>query len=138
MATLISMLPYGPARPLSHTAVWEEVNREIPALVERFAANGYTVHLVAMHAETGLCDRDWALPLGSTGRQPECCPGKNHPTDAGYRRIAKSYFDSIKLNLFDVEAAVEAAAAAAAEAALGGGGAAGGGGPSLSLPGGLG
>eukprot|EP01052_Picozoa_sp_SAG31_P048182 SAG31_NODE_9970_length_1203_cov_0.959239_1_plen_86_part_00 len=85
-----------------------------------------------MHEDTGLCDRDWAAPLGSTGIRPECCPGKNHPTDAGYRRIAQSMYSSIKLNLFDVE---EAAAEAAAEGAEAG---AGGAGPALSLPGGLG
>ena len=94
-ASLISMLPYGPARPLTNDAVMRDFNRMLPGLVNEHAQYGFGAHYVPMHEETGLCDRDWALPLGSTGIMPECCPGKNHPTDDGYRRIADTFFNAM-------------------------------------------
>jgi hypothetical protein len=99
-ASLISMLPYGPARPVTNTEVMNQFNAQLPSVVAEFASRGYSAHYVPMYENTGLCDRDWAPPLGSTGRSPECCPEKNHPTDAGYLRIATEFFHSMKAELF--------------------------------------
>ena len=128
----------------------------------RFPARavGYRIYFVDLAAETGLCKRDWALPLGSSGILQvvdniitrtshhesftmsctgyilngilqECCPGKNHPTNKGYKRIATSFFNALKEQVFDVALAAAEARAAAADGATGGLGGA-------SMPAGLG
>ena len=64
---------------------------------------GYRAHYVPLYENTGLCDRDWAAPLGSSGRIPECCPDKIHPTDIGYSRIATEFGDRMTAVLFPEE-----------------------------------
>ncbi len=92
-ASLVSMLPYGPALPRSNDGVMSQFNAMLPSLLAEHSQHGFGAHYVPMYEETGLCDRDWAAPLGSTGIAPECCPGKNHPTDDGYVRIAETWFN---------------------------------------------
>ena len=67
----------------------------LPSLLAEHSDHGFAAHYTPMYEDTGLCDRDWASPLGSTGIAPECCPGKNHPTDEGYVRIAETWFNML-------------------------------------------
>jgi hypothetical protein len=105
---------------VGHDRILEAFNAALPAMVADFASLGYRIYFVDLATETGLCKRDWELPLGSSGILQECCPGKNHPTNKGYKRIATSFFNALKEQVFDVALAAAEAKTAAANGATGG------------------
>ena len=81
-ASLISMLPHGPANspPDVAESVIMRFNQLLPSLLTVWSGRGFSANFVSLYENTGLCDRDWAAPLGSSLISPECCPDKVHPT----------------------------------------------------------